>query len=209
MHPEWAPCHSGGPLADTSIRRESAAGRMSRRKTLVAIRAPASRHMRAAARSKGAPSTPEVGQAAQWSPNASSCPPHRQRRGAYGSGARRHLSKRTRIQSLGMRNSGAAGSAMMARGPPGPACDKRRARDAGSRSRRRLSSAIVSKRAAAGRCQPRGRSPNSRPLRAWVGRSPPINNSHCGEVKPELCRRDAAFANAAVCVSRCQGYGRP
>ena len=89
--------------------------------------------------------------------------------GACGSGAHRRPSRSTRIQSLGMRNSGAVGRAMMARGPPEPACDTRRARDAGSRSRKRLSSAIVSKLAAAERCQPRKGSPNSRPSWAWVG----------------------------------------
>ena len=53
----WAPCQSGNPFANTSIRRESASGKptfMSRGNTLVATRAPASRHMRAATRSKGA-----------------------------------------------------------------------------------------------------------------------------------------------------------
>ena len=51
-----APCHRGRPLATTSILRPSVAGASrlrSRRAMLVATRAPASRQMRAAARSRG------------------------------------------------------------------------------------------------------------------------------------------------------------
>ena len=43
----------------------------------------------------------------------------------------------------------------------------RRARDAGSRSRERLSSAVLSKLAVAERCHPRSGSPNSRPPRYY------------------------------------------
>ena len=42
-------------------------------------------------------------------------------RGAWGKGARRRRSSRMRMHSLGKRNSGAVGSAVTARGPPGPA----------------------------------------------------------------------------------------
>ena len=149
--------------------------------------------MRAAARSKGAPH-PRGGASARWSPNGSSRPPHPHWRGACGSGARWRLNRDAHIQPLGMRNSGAVGRAMMARGPPEPACDRRRARDAGSRSRKWLSSAIVSKLAAAERCQPRKGSPNSRPCGAWGGRPPPIRIAHGGVVKPWHCRWDAASA---------------
>ena len=69
-----APPHSGRPLAMTSMRLSSC--RMgstlrSRTSTLRATAAPASRHILAAARSRGPPRarrTPERGQAARWSP---------------------------------------------------------------------------------------------------------------------------------------------
>ena len=44
---------------------------------------------------------------------------------------------------------------MRARGPPGPAWDNRSAREAESRSERRLSHAAVSKHAVAALCHPR------------------------------------------------------
>ena len=78
-----APCQISKPFAKTSMRRPSVKGTstfMSRQKTLVATRAPASRHTRAAALSNAAPrvpSTPGVGQAARWSPRASRSPPQR------------------------------------------------------------------------------------------------------------------------------------
>ena len=68
----WAPCHRGSPFASTSMRRPSARGTstfMSRKKTLVATRAPASRQTRAAALSKAAPRaprTPAVGTPVLW-----------------------------------------------------------------------------------------------------------------------------------------------
>ena len=59
----WAPCHRGSPFASTSMRRPSARGMstfMSRKKTLVATRAPASRQTRAAALSKAAARAPRT-----------------------------------------------------------------------------------------------------------------------------------------------------
>ena len=56
----WAPCQSGRPSASTSARRQSASGNpmfMSRKKTLLATPAPASRQTRAGALSRGAPRT--------------------------------------------------------------------------------------------------------------------------------------------------------
>ena len=51
----WVPCHGGTPLASTSTRRQSASSKpmfMSRTKTLLATRAPASRQTHAAALSR-------------------------------------------------------------------------------------------------------------------------------------------------------------
>ena len=79
-----APCQMGKPFAKTSMRRPSVKGTstfMSRKRTLVATRAPASRHTRAALSNAAprVPSTPAVGQAARWSPRASRSPPQRHR----------------------------------------------------------------------------------------------------------------------------------
>ena len=88
-------------------------------------------------------------------PNASKVPPQRQR----GSGRHNRLSSSTRMQFEGMRNSGAVGSTAKAREPPGPAWDSSSAREAWSRSERRLSHAAASKQAVAARCHPRRGSP--------------------------------------------------
>ena len=53
------------------------------------------------------------------------------RRGPIGTGSRRRLSNTTRKHELGSRNSGAVGSAVRAREPPGPAWDSINAREAG------------------------------------------------------------------------------
>ena len=71
----WAPPQMGRPFAITSIRRSSCLWMWSRfksvSKVLVVTRAPASRHMRAAARSKGVlrfRRIPDCAHAARWSP---------------------------------------------------------------------------------------------------------------------------------------------
>ena len=70
----WTPPHNGKPLAMTSRRRSSwrsTTTLKSRRRTLVATVAPASRQTLAAARSSGMPrerKSPTRGQAARWSP---------------------------------------------------------------------------------------------------------------------------------------------
>ena len=66
---------------------------------------------------------------AAWrSPSSSNAPPHRQCLGMCGSGSLRRRNKTTRMHSESMRSSGAVGSPVMARGPPGPAWDNRSAR---------------------------------------------------------------------------------
>ena len=78
----YTPPRAGSPCATTPSRRPSVNGSprfKSRRKTLVATRAPASREMRAAAGSREQ-ATPAVGQAARWSPRSSRAPPQRQAR---------------------------------------------------------------------------------------------------------------------------------
>ena len=135
--------------------------------------------------------------AERWSPNTSNLPPQRHWRGACGRGARRRRSNNTRMQLLDTGNFGAVGKATTARGPPGPACDNRRARDAGSWSRKRLSSADLSKLAVAERCHPRSRSPKSRPP-PWGG--PPAPGDFCPRRRGEACSRrtDAARVSAAM-----------
>ena len=71
----WAPPQMGRPFAITSMRRSSCLWMWSRfksvSKVLVVTRAPASRHMRAAARSKGVlrfRRIPDCTHAARWSP---------------------------------------------------------------------------------------------------------------------------------------------
>ena len=116
----------------------------SRRKTLVATQAPASRQMRAAARSRGQArrtSTPAVGQAALWSPSSSRAPPQRQARASSGSGRRRRRRSTQRKVSSCSVNSSRVGSAVRARLPPGPAWESSKARDAPSRSERSVSRA--------------------------------------------------------------------
>ena len=71
----WAPPQMGRPFAITSMRRSSCLWMWSRfksvSKVLVVTRAPASRHMRAAARSRGVlrfRRIPDCAHAARWSP---------------------------------------------------------------------------------------------------------------------------------------------
>ena len=86
------PCQRGRPLATTSMRRSSETGTsrfMSASRTWRATLAPASRHTRATACSRGSARvdrTPEVAQAVRWSPRESSTPWQLHLRGASGEG---------------------------------------------------------------------------------------------------------------------------
>ena len=104
----WAPWNNGRPLAMTSMRRlsmRSTDGRLrSERRVLVETRAPASRHTRAAARSRGQPRflrTPDQGHTERWSPRGSRTRRHRQVRSVRGSGRRSRRSMRSRNKWLG------------------------------------------------------------------------------------------------------------
>ena len=144
----------------------------SRRKKLVAARAPALQHIHAAARSMGAPcapSNPAVGQTARWSPNGSSRPPHLHWRGACGNGAHRRLNRSTRIQP-GMWNSGAVGRAMMARCPPEPVCNARKKANCRIQVTER---ALRRHCVQSGRRRAEGRRTCGRAVFAWGGRPPP------------------------------------
>ena len=127
-------------FATTSIRRPSVAGTSrfsSRKATLVATRAPASRQMRAAARSSGparCARTPTWAQADQWSPRLSRRRPHWHRLGASGSARRSFRSSRTRNSSLGTTKSGPVGRTVSAQLAPAPLWDSSSARDAESNS---------------------------------------------------------------------------
>ena len=103
----WFPPHKGRPLAMTSILLSSWRSRCSRlrstRRVFVVTRAPASLHMRAAARSRAPPrarKSPDCAQAARWSPRGSRVRRHRQKRADKGSGSgnrrRRKRSRRKR-----------------------------------------------------------------------------------------------------------------
>ena len=120
-----APCHSGRPLANTSTRRQSASSKPMVTQENITSDSSAC----FAADSRGCPF---------------------QRRGVRpqhsgGRACRAMVGGGRRMQSLERRNPGTGGRATTARGPPGPDCDNRRARDAGSRSRKKLSSAVLSK----------------------------------------------------------------
>ena len=127
----WDLCQRGRPFATTSMRRASATGTstfMSASRTLRATLAPASRQTRATVSSSGRARvgrTPEVAQAARWSPEGSSCPRQLHLRGASGRGSRKRRSRRTRNKALGMVTSSR-----------GPAWDSSSAREAGVRSER-------------------------------------------------------------------------
>ena len=98
----WHPPKSGKPLAMTSIRRSSKRWTLGMFKSatlvLVVTRAPASRQIRAAARSSGPPQlrrSPDCAQAERWSPKGSRVRRHRQERADNGKGRRgRRRSKR-------------------------------------------------------------------------------------------------------------------
>ena len=95
--------HRGNPFAMTLIFLSSWRSMCSRlrstKRVFVVTRAPASRHMRPAARSKGPPrarrNSPDCAQAARWSPRESKVRRHRQKRADKGSGRRKRL-KRSR-----------------------------------------------------------------------------------------------------------------
>ena len=138
----WAPWKSGNPFAMTSMRRlstRSTEGRFrSVSKVFVVTRAPASRHILAAARSRGQPRlrrAPDRGQAARWSPRGSRTRRHRQWRSVSGSGRRRRLRSRTRKRWLGYLGSGAYGMVVKVRLPNGPDWEAIMAWLAGSRVR--------------------------------------------------------------------------
>ena len=144
----------------TSMRRASATGtstRMSASRTLRATLAPASRQTRATACSSGRARvgrTPEVAQAARWSPRGSSCPRQLHLRGASGRGSRKRRSRSTRNKALGRVTSSRVGVTSKARAAKGPAWDSSSAREAGVRSERCISYARLSQAWAASRCQP-------------------------------------------------------
>ena len=98
-----APPWRGRPSATTTSRRPSRfswfARSMSRTKTFVRTRAPASRQTRAATDSNAhprRPNTPAVAHAARWWPWASRGRPHRQLRTLRGRGKRRRRERRMR-----------------------------------------------------------------------------------------------------------------
>ena len=124
----------GMPLATTLLRRPSTAGASRlrlRRATFVATGAPASRQMRAAARSRGLAvraSMPRCAQANRWSPHTSSGPPHAQRLGTSGSGIRSLRSSKARYLASGTDVStlvGRAVNAQLAASPRVEVCEKR------------------------------------------------------------------------------------
>ena len=104
----WFPPRSGNPFAITSILlsswRSMCSKLRSTKRVFVVTRAPASLHMRAAARSKGAPrahKSPDCAQAARWSPRESEVRRRRQKRADKGSGRRRRLKRSRRKRWLG------------------------------------------------------------------------------------------------------------
>ena len=101
------------------------------------------------------------------------------------------------MHSEGMRSSGAVGSAVMAREPPGPAWDNRSAREAGARSERRLSHAAASKHAVAAPCHPSKGSPKFRAADV-SGREVSTSCCHGGALKPAICKLDSAPRAAAT-----------
>ena len=156
----WDPCQRGRPFATTSMRRASATGTstfMSASRTLRATLAPASRQTRATACSSGRARvgrTPEVAQAARWSPKGraarDSCICAARAGGEAASGAAgAHGNK-----ALGRVTSSRVGVTSKARAAKGPAWDSSSAREAGVRSERCISYAHLSQAWAASRCQP-------------------------------------------------------
>ena len=110
---------------------------MSATRTLRATRAPASRQTRARACSSGSARvgrTPEVAQAARWSPKGSRLRPQRQVRGQSAKGRRSRRSSKTRNCALAMVTSSEVGRTVNTRPECGPAWESSRARDAGERS---------------------------------------------------------------------------
>ena len=124
------PMEEGSPLANTSMVLWSKMGAskfIRLRGTFVATRAPASRQIRARARSSGTArdrKTPACAQAARWSPRASNGRRQEQVWAVGGSGSRRRRSRRIRKSGFSKRNSMAVGNAVIARLACVPASEK-------------------------------------------------------------------------------------
>ena len=116
----------GSPFAMTSILLSSflmVSVLRSRRKTFVETVAPASRQIRATARSRAAPldlKVPDRGQAARWSPKGSKGCWHRHLAGVCGRGRRRRLSKRARKWAGSKTSSGDVGKVVKMVAAKGP-----------------------------------------------------------------------------------------
>ena len=120
-------------------------------------RAPASRQTRAAARSSGPPRarrTPDRGQAATWSPTASSGRPLRHRAGARGRGSRKRRRSRTRKSAESRASSGATGRTLSNLAAQGPDCESRSANSVSPTAQRCSAEARSSRKREAERCQP-------------------------------------------------------
>ena len=102
-----APCQNGSPLQTISMRRASWTGTwrfIAANLTFLPTRAPASWHTRAMARSKGKARdarTPDVAQAARWSPSTSNAQRQGQWLGPSGSARRNRRRMRMRKSELG------------------------------------------------------------------------------------------------------------
>ena len=136
----WAPPQTGRPFAITSMRRSFCRWMWSRFKSvsrvLVVTRAPASRHMRAVARSKVVlrfRRIPDCAHAARWSPKVSRVRRHRQWRAVRGMGRRKRRRMRIRNKWVGYSVSMLYGIVVKLLLAWGPCWDASRAWLAGSR----------------------------------------------------------------------------
>ena len=166
--PNCAPPHSGKLSASTSSRRSSStfsSKSKSLRSWFSSTRAPASRSTLAQVLSSGfalCPSLPTLGQAALWSPSASTAPPHLQRFVSRGS-FKRSRRKSTMRRCCGCTVlAGSTGSAVRWAPEPLPDCDLSTAFSAEARAVSiALSLCCLSSWEAAKYCQPCLHSPGS------------------------------------------------
>ena len=169
----------------------------------MATAAPASRQTRAAARSSGPPRalrTPDRGQAAMWSPTASSGRPQRHRAGARGKGSRKRRRSRTRKRAESRASSGPTGRTVSNLAAKGPHCESRSASSAGPTARRCSAEARSSRTREAERCQPRyGTSGSSGSASSGAGAGQCRGKSaHRGTAKPASARASEACARSCT-----------
>ena len=200
-----APPQSGSPLAMTSIRRSSRRSTSTLRScmsTSQATVAPAARHTRAVARSRGTfrgRSTFERGHAARWSPRTSSGRRQRQVAAASGSGKWSRRKSRTCMDEGSRRNAAAVGRATKTRDAKRPAWDSRSAAQRASRVASNVSAAWSSTARDAARCHPRP-SPGSK-----SSASP----SAAGGCARHNCAKGGAGnpCSARLCAAACKARG--